>query len=348
MTAEDLIRQIEAAGQAFSASLADLTDEQEIRAEKARVLGKKGSLAGVMKGLGALPPGDRPRVGEALNRVKDGIEGDVARRLEALADAALAADLGRRVDVTLPGRSPRAGHLHLLTQLRREIEQIFAELGFRIASGPQIESDFHNFEALNMPKDHPARDMQDTFFLAEGDGDVLLRTHTSPVQIRTMLSGPPPVKIIAPGVVYRRDDDPTHSPMFSQVEGLLVDRNVSFAELKGTLLYFVQRFFGPEIGLRFRPSFFPFTEPSAEMDIECLFCVKQAQKGCRLCKHTGYIEVGGAGMVDPAVFAAVGYDKHDVTGFAFGFGIERMGMLRHGVDDIKLWYEGDARLLGQF
>ena len=345
MTAQELIQQIDEAGREFARANGDLRDEQAIRAEKARVLGKKGSLASTMKGLGALAAGDRPRVGEALNRVKDGIEAEVERRLHAIAEEALGADLARRVDVTLPARPRRRGHLHLLTQLLREIEDIFKEIGFSVATGPQVETDFHNFEALNMPPDHPARDMQDTFFLAGAEGQLVLRTHTSPVQIRTMLAGPPPVRIIAPGVVYRRDDDPTHSPMFTQVECLCVDHGVSFADLKGTLLHFVHRFFGPDIGVRLRPSFFPFTEPSAEMDILCVFC---KGRGCRICKSTGYLEVGGAGMVDPAVFAACGYDRHDVTGFAFGFGVERMGMLRHGVDDIKLWYEGDARWLQQF
>ncbi len=345
MTAQEIIQQIEDAGREFARAIGDLRDEQAIRAEKARVLGKKGSLAGAMKGLGALAAPDRPRVGEALNRVKDGIEAEVERRLRAIAEEALEADLARRVDVTLPARPRRRGHLHLLTQLLREIEDIFKEIGFQVETGPQVETDFHNFEALNMPPDHPARDMQDTFFIEGGEGQLVLRTHTSPVQIRTMLAGPPPVRIIAPGVVYRRDDDPTHSPMFTQVECLCVDHGVSFADLKGTLLHFVHRFFGPDIGIRLRPSFFPFTEPSAEMDILCLFC---KGRGCRICKQTGYLEVGGAGMVDPAVFAACGYDRHDVTGFAFGFGVERMGMLRHGVDDIKLWYEGDARWLEQF
>ncbi len=345
MTAQEIIQQIEEAGREFARAIGDLRDEQAIREEKARVLGKKGSLAGAMKGLGALPAPDRPRVGEALNRVKGSIEAEVERRLGAIAEEALEVDLARRVDVTLPSRPRRRGHLHLLTQLLREIEEIFREIGFQVATGPQVETDFHNFEALNMPPDHPARDMQDTFFIEGGQGQLVLRTHTSPVQIRTMLAGPPPVRIIAPGVVYRRDDDPTHSPMFTQVECLCVDHGVSFADLKGTLLHFVHRFFGPDIGIRLRPSFFPFTEPSAEMDILCLFC---KGRGCRICKSTGYLEVGGAGMVDPAVFAACGYDRYDVTGFAFGFGVERMGMLRHGVDDIKLWYEGDARWLEQF
>jgi phenylalanyl-tRNA synthetase alpha chain len=218
---------------------------------------------------------------------------------------------------------------------------IFAELGFEVATGPQIETDFHNFEALAMPADHPARDMQDTFYV---EGGLLLRTHTSPVQIRTMLGKKPPVKIIAPGVVYRRDDDATHSPMFSQIEGLCVDRKVSMADLKGVLLHFVRRFFGPGLEIRFRSSYFPFVEPGAEVDMQCAFC----KTGCRLCKGSRWIEIGGSGMVHPKVFEAVGYDPEQVTGFAFGMGPERMAMLRHRVPDIKLYYEGDVRFLRQF
>src|SRR5262249_38616170 len=252
-----------------------------------------------------------------------------------------AADLARTVDVTLPGRAAPLGHLHPITQARRDIERIFGELGFEVATGPQVETDFHNFEALAMPKDHPARDMQDTFYVTD---DVVLRTHPSPVQVRVMLRQPPPVKIICPGVVYRRDDDPTHSPMFHQVEGLLVDTNVSLADLKGVLLHFVRRFFGADFSVRLRPSFFPFTEPSAEIDLLCVFCRGQ---GCRTCK-SGWLEIGGSGMVDPEVFRHVGYDKYDVTGFAFGMGIDRMAMLRHGISDIKLLFENDVRFLRQF
>jgi phenylalanyl-tRNA synthetase alpha chain len=266
------------------------------------------------------------------------------RRLAEIGERARKQDLERSVDVTLPGRAHKLGHLHPITLVRREIEEIFAQLGFVVAEGPQVETDFHNFEALAMPKDHPARDMQDTFYI-DGKPDLLLRTHTSPVQIRVMLAQPPPVRVIVPGPVYRKDDDPTHSPMFNQVEGLCVDEGVSFADLKGVLLHFAHRFFGENYGVRLRPSFFPFTEPSAEIDFTCAFC---DGKGCRTCKQTGWIEIGGAGMVDPAVFQQVGYDAEKYTGFAFGWGIDRMAMLRYKIGDIKQFFDGDARFTRQF
>jgi phenylalanyl-tRNA synthetase alpha chain len=324
----------------FEAELAGLGTEVAVRDAQARAL--KGPIAEGQAAIRQAPGPMKRTIGAALNKAKTAVESATAARLEALAREALDAELKRQVDVSLPGRAPRAGHLHILTQVRRDIVDIFRELGFEIAEGPQVETDFNNFEALNFPKDHPARDTQDTFFVSD---DVVLRTHTSPVQIRTMLRQKPPVKVICPGQVYRRDDDPTHSRMFMQVEGLLVDRDVSMADLKGTLLHFVQRFFGQGIGLRFRPSFFPFTEPSAEVDMSCVFC---GGKGCRLCKQTGWLEIGGSGMVDPEVFRAVGYDPEAVTGYAFGMGIERMAMLRHGINDIRLYYEGDVRFLRQF
>jgi phenylalanyl-tRNA synthetase alpha chain len=234
-----------------------------------------------------------------------------------------------------------------LTLVRREIEEIFAGMGFEVRTGPWIETEWNNFDALNTPADHPARDMQDTFFV---EGGLILRSHTSPVQVRTMLAGPPPVKIIAPGNVFRRDDDATHTPMFPQVEGLHVDRDVSFEDLKATLFTFVQRFFGPATRIRLRPSFFPFTEPSAEVDASCFVCEGQLPRRatCRLCKTTGWLEIGGSGMVHPNVFKAVGYDQHDVTGFAFGMGLSRMAMLKYGVTDLRLFYENDLRFLEQF
>jgi phenylalanyl-tRNA synthetase alpha chain len=251
------------------------------------------------------------------------------------------------VDVTLPGRGHRHGTLHPLTLVRREIEGIFLGLGFEVRTGPWIETEWNNFDALNTPADHPARDMQDTFFV---EGGLILRSHTSPVQVRTMLAGPPPVKIIAPGNVFRRDDDATHTPMFPQVEGLHVDKDVSFEDLKATLFTFVQRFFGPGTKIRLRPSFFPFTEPSAEVDASCFVCEGKLplRATCRLCKSTGWLEIGGSGMVHPNVFKAVGYDKHDVTGFAFGMGLSRMAMLKYGVTDLRLFYENDLRFLEQF
>ncbi|HVV82103.1 MAG TPA: phenylalanine--tRNA ligase subunit alpha [Kofleriaceae bacterium] len=348
-TAADLIARLERLGGDFAQVIAPLVDEQAIRAAQAQFLGKKGQVSDVMKELGRLPPADRPTVGAAANRVKDEIGAAVAARLEALVQARRAADLARKVDVTLPGRPVGGGHLHLLTQVRLEMIDIFAELGFAVAEGPQVETDWHTFEALAMPKDHPARDMQDTFYVTD---DLVLRTHTSPVQIRTMLAHRPPIRIIAPGVVYRRDDDATHSPMFSQIEGLAVDEEIRFSDLKGVLAHFANRFFaaggagaGPKLDVRFRPSYFPFVEPGVEVDISCAFC---RGAGCRLCKGTGWIEIGGAGMVDPDVFAQVKLDSERLTGFAFGMGIERMAMLRHGVNDIKLYYEGDLRFLAQF
>jgi len=341
-TAKDLIANLERLGDEFFAVIGPLTDEQGIRAAQAGFLGKKGKLSDLMKELGRLPAADRPLVGAAANKVKQAIEDRVASRLGELVDATSKQDLARTVDVTVPARPIGGGHLHLLTQVRLEAVQIFSELGFVVEDGPQIETDWHTFEALAIPKDHPARDMQDTFYVSE---DIVLRTHTSPVQVRTMLTQAPPIRIVAPGHVFRRDDDPTHSPMFTQLEGLAVDEGISFADLKGVLLHFVQRFFARDLGIRLRPSYFPFVEPGAEVDMQCSFC---AGKGCRVCKGTGWVEIGGSGMVDPEVFAHVKIDAETYTGFAFGMGLERMAMLRHGVNDIKFYYEGDIRFLEQF
>jgi len=343
----------------YQTELAGVDSESALRVVHARFLGKEGEIRKrLAEALKAAPGPEKRAVGQAGNAALERGEALFNARLQTLHDAVRQADLARRVDVTLPGRANRLGGLHLLTQVRRQLESIFAEIGFVVASGPQVESEFYNFEALAMPKDHPARDMQDTFYLRSqpGQAQLLLRTHTSPVQIRTMLGQPPPVRIIAPGTVYRKDDDPTHSPMFNQIEGLVVDQDISFADLKGTLIYFVQRFFGPNVGMRLRPSFFPFTEPSAEMDIECIFC---ARKGCRTCKGTGYIEILGCGMVDPEVFRQVddarvraglppAYDSERFTGFAFGMGIDRMAMLRYGISDLRLLFAGDARFTQQF
>jgi phenylalanyl-tRNA synthetase alpha chain len=309
-------------------------------------LGKKGLVSALMRQMGKLDPADRKSVGATFNRVKASIAGAVEAKLGELEAAERAADLARTVDVSLPGRMPRAGHRHLVSQVRDEAVAIFGELGFEVAEGPQIENDFNNFEALGFPVDHPARDEQDTFFVA--DGSLLLRTHTSPVQIRTMLAQKPPVKIVAPGAVYRRDDDPTHSPMFGQIEGLLIAEDVRFSDLKGVLLHFVKRYFGEELDIRFRPSFFPFVEPGAEVDMQCSFCTPATASKCGVCKGTTWVEIGGAGMVDPVVLEHVGYDTEKYTGFAFGMGLERMAMLRHGVSDIKNFYESDMRFLTQF
>ncbi len=346
-SAQDLIRSFEALAAEFAAESAGLRTEEEIRLAQARYLGKKGRATELMKQLGRITPADRPAVGAAANQARGVIEKQVEARLAALAASALAGELARAVDVTLPGRARRAGTLHPLTRVRMEIEGIFLGMGFEVRTGPLIETEWNNFDALNTPADHPARDMQDTFFV---EGGRILRSHTSPVQIRTMLAGPPPVKIIAPGNVFRRDDDATHTPMFPQCEGLHVDKNVSFEDLKATLISFVQRFFGPDTGIRLRPSFFPFTEPSAEVDASCFLCQGKApvRATCRLCKGTGWLEIGGSGMVHPNVLAAVGYDRYDVTGFAFGMGLSRMAMLKYGVSDLRLFYENDLRFLQQF
>ena len=345
MSANELIANLERLGDEFLAVIRPLADEQAIRAAQAQFLGKKGKVTEAMKALGALPASDRPVVGAAVNKLKQAIETQTASKLDDLANAAARADLARSVDVTLPARPVGGGHLHLMTQVRLEAVQIFGELGFVVADGPQIETDWHTFEALAIPKDHPARDMQDTFYVSAGE--ILLRTHTSPVQVRTMLTQPPPIRIVAPGHVYRRDDDATHSPMFTQIEGLAVDEGLSFADLKGVLIHFVSRFFQRDLKIRLRPSYFPFVEPGAEVDMQCSFCMG-AETACRVCKATGWVEIGGSGMVDPDVFANVNIDAEKYTGFAFGMGLERMAMLRHGVNDIKFYYEGDIRFLEQF
>jgi phenylalanyl-tRNA synthetase alpha chain len=343
--ADDLIRDLIALEGAFAKEVAPLASEGDIRAAQARFLGKKGRVSDLMKQMGALPGPERPRVGEVANRVKDFVEAETAKRLRSLVAEARRKDLERVVDVTLPGREKPLGRLHILTQVRRELVDIFRELGFEVADGPQVETDFYNFEALAMPPEHPARDAQDTFYVASDKQGVLLRTHTSSVQIRTMETRKPPIKIVAPGVVYRRDDDATHSPMFSQLELLVVEEGAKMSDLKGVILHFVRRFFGPNLVIRFRASYFPFVEPGAEVDMQCCFC---GGSGCRLCKQTGWIELGGSGMVDPRVFTACGIDPERYTGYAFGFGIERMAMLRHGINDIKHYYEGDLRFLKQF
>ncbi len=345
MSGQQLIGQLEALGSEFATAIASLSDEQQIRGTQAKYLGKKGRVSSLMKQMGKLPPDDRREVGLVANRVKSSITDEVARRLGELEHLEQQKDLERSIDVTLPGRRLRVGHHHILWQVRDELVEIFGELGFDVAEGPQIDTDYNCFEALAMPKDHPARDMQDTFYITD---DVVLRPHTSPVQIRTMLSQPPPVKIISPGIVFRRDDDPTHSPEFVQIEALLVDEVVRFSDLKGVLLHMIRRFFRMDLDIRFRPSYFPFVEPGAEVDMECSFCTSDTATSCRICKGTRWLEIGGCGMVDPVVFAHVGYDAEKYTGFAFGMGIDRMAMLRHGINDIKLLYEGDTRFLRQF
>ena len=322
------------------AASASVTALEEVRVH---LLGKKGQLTERLKSLGALPPSERPIAGQKINEAKADIVAALEQRratLEAAAlDAALAAG---RIDVSLPGRGQSSGTMHPVTRTRLRIERIFAQAGFEVAAGPEVEDDFHNFEALNIPRNHPARAMHDTFYFADGR---LLRTHTSPVQIRALSVRPPPLAIIAPGRVYRNDSDMTHTPMFHQVEGLVVGEQVSFANLKSMLHSFVERFFERSLGMRLRPSYFPFTEPSAEVDIECVFC---RGGGCRVCKQTGWLEILGCGMVHPNVLGAVGIDAERWQGYAFGMGIERLAMLRYGVDDLRLFFENDLQFLKQF
>jgi phenylalanyl-tRNA synthetase alpha chain len=310
---------------------------------RVRLLGKKGQLTEQLKSLGALPAAERPAAGQRINEAKAAIQAAIESRREALEAAALDAELAKgAIDVTLPGRGQESGSLHPVTRTRLRIERIFMQAGFEVATGPEVEDDFHNFEALNIPKNHPARAMHDTFYFPDGR---LLRTHTSPVQIRAMRAMKPPLAVIAPGRVYRNDSDMTHTPMFHQVEGIVVGEAVSFANLKAMLHTFVEHFFEQPLGMRLRPSYFPFTEPSAEVDIECVFC---HGAGCRVCKHTGWLEILGCGMIHPNVLAAAGIDSELWQGYAFGMGIERLAMLRYGVDDLRLFFENDLQFLKQF
>ncbi|HXC92662.1 MAG TPA: phenylalanine--tRNA ligase subunit alpha [Geobacteraceae bacterium] len=323
--------------------LANVAGEEELQSLKVRFLGKKGELTAIMKGIGSLTPEERPLIGQVVNSVRDRLEAAFEERSLSLKEKLKKDKLkNEKIDVTLPGRRSPMGTKHPVTLVIEEISDIFAGLGFLVAEGPEIELDYYNFEALNFPKDHPARDMQDTFFVQD---NLLLRTHTSPVQIRTMLNQKPPVRIIAPGTVYRCDSDATHSPMFHQIEGLMVDKGVTFGDLKGILTIFTNQMFGSDIGVRLRPSFFPFTEPSAEVDIACVIC---RGKGCRVCKNSGWLEILGAGMVDPEVFRHVDYDSEQISGFAFGMGIERVAMLKYGINDMRLLFENDVRFLSQF
>ena len=327
-------------------ALADVAASRDLAAldeVRVRVLGKRGALTDRLKGLGALPAGERPAAGQRINEAKTALHAALEARREQLQEAALSVELAAgAIDVTLPGRGEGPGSMHPVTRTRLRIESIFAQAGFQIATGPEVEDDFHNFEALNIPPNHPARAMHDTFYFPDGR---LLRTHTSPVQIRAMRAQSPPLSIIAPGRVYRRDSDMTHTPMFHQVEGMAVGEQVSFANLKAMLHTFVEHFFEQSLGMRLRPSYFPFTEPSAEVDIECVFC---HGAGCRVCKHTGWLEILGCGMIHPSVLKAAGIDSEKWQGYAFGMGIERLAMLRYGVDDLRLFFENDLRFLAQF
>jgi len=319
--------------------LADAGDQDALQAISVKYLGRKGQVTQFLRSISSLPGEERPRAGQMANQVKQALEKAID---EALARFEADGTETEGIDVSLPGRPQPQGALHPITLVTREVCDIFTRLGFDIVEGPEVELDYYNFEALNLPKNHPARDMQDTFYVSD---NIVLRTHTSPVQIRTMEQQTPPVRIIAPGKVYRCDSDLTHTPMFHQMEGLMVGENISFGDLKGILTTFVHQIFDKETALKFRPSFFPFTEPSAEVDILCVMC---RGKGCRVCSQTGWIEVLGAGMVHPAVFENVGYDTSRITGFAFGVGIERIAMLKYGIDDLRIFFENDMRLLGQF
>ena len=327
------------------AALQTSATEADVEEVRVRFLGRKGQLTSAVRGLRDVEPAARPAMGAFLNAVKDEVERRIEAALSELRTAARARELATdTVDVTLPGRRRIPGHLHPITQTFEQIIDIFVGLGFAVAHGPDIEDDYHNFSALNVPADHPARDMQDTLFVGDGH---LLRTHTSPVQIRVMESQKPPLRVIAPGTCYRHDYDLTHSPMFHQVEGFMVDRGITFADLKGVLTLALRRIFGDETPLRFRASFFPFTEPSAEIDIGCVLC-KGTDPQCKVCKGGGWLEILGAGLIDPNVFAAVGYDPEAVSGFAFGMAVERLAMLKHQINDIRLFFANDVRFLRQF
>ena len=332
------------------AELERCSDEAALEDVRVRYLGRKGELTAVLRGMRDVAEAERPAMGALVNAVKAEVEAAIEAIRGRLDAARLARSLAEeRIDVTLPGiRFPR-GRLHPLTQVLGDVVAIFVAMGFAVEEGPEIEDDYHNFEALNIPRDHPARDMHDTFFVA---GDRVLRTHTSPVQIRVMESRKPPLRVIAPGAVFRQDDDVTHSPTFHQVEGFLVDEAITFGDLKGVLSEFLRRFFGADTRVRFRPSFFPFTEPSAEVDIGCVMCGGSGRQRegspCRVCKGSGWLEILGSGMIDPNVFRFVGYDPEAVSGFAFGLGVERVAMLKYGIGDIRLFYDNDLRFLRQF
>ncbi|MBG0775291.1 MAG: phenylalanine--tRNA ligase subunit alpha [Desulfovibrionaceae bacterium] len=347
MDGNELIKKLEGLVPAFSEGLDQAFSLEDLEALRIEFLGRKGRLAEIMAALPAISSEDRPLAGRTANEVKgrltDLFDGRKAALEQAKDDSASAT-----FDPTMPGRAPWRGSLHPVTLVMEEICGIFKGLGYDIVTGPEVENDYYNFEALNIPADHPARDMQDTLYVTDS---IVLRTHTSPLQVRTMLARKPPVAIVAPGKVYRRDSDLTHTPMFHQIEGLLVDTDVSMGDLRGTLTSFVRQVFGADVKVRFRPSFFPFTEPSAEVDISCVMCGGKGRvdgKPCRVCKETGWVEILGSGMVDPAVFKAVGYDPEKYTGFAFGLGVERVAMLKYGIGDLRMFFENDVRFLGQF
>ncbi|MBW1713429.1 MAG: phenylalanine--tRNA ligase subunit alpha [Deltaproteobacteria bacterium] len=333
--------------QVLSAALEAVSQAQKtetLEEIRVRFLGRKGRLTKLLRATGSLPPQERPSFGQAANKARQKLERALKERLAQLKaePAEEAARPREQLDVTLPGRRGFLGKSHPVMETMDQIAEIFGRLGYEVRTGPEAETEYYNFEALNFPKDHPARDMQDTFFLSD---QTVLRTHTSPVQVRTMEAQRPPVRMICLGKCFRRDSDATHTPMFHQCEGLLVDRNVSLADLKGTLTFFVRQMFGPDVPVRFRPSFFPFTEPSAEVDMGCVMC---QGAGCRVCSYTGWLEILGSGMVDPAVYAFVDYDPEEYSGFAWGMGVERVCMLKRGIEDMRLFFDNDLRFLSQF
>lgn len=313
---------------------------EQIRVE---FLGKKGKITDVLKKLGSLLPEERPKIGSIANEIKELITNNIQKQYQIVLEKELQKKIEKeQIDITLPGRTHGNGHMHVINQVMNEITDIFIQMGFQVATGPEVETEYYNFESLNTPADHPARDVHDTFYVKPG---VVLRTHTSPVQMRVMEKTRPPVAVIVPGRVYRVDNDASHSPMFNQMEGLLVDEDITFADLKGTLMYFVHKFFGEDTAVRFRPHYFPFTEPSAEMDISCTVC---KGKGCRICKHSGWLEILGCGMVHPRVFQYAGYDNEKYQGYAFGFGIDRMAMLKFAIPSINLLFDNNLKFLEQF
>ncbi|HOK08642.1 MAG TPA: phenylalanine--tRNA ligase subunit alpha [Candidatus Hydrogenedens sp.] len=320
---------------------ADSTEAlEQIRVE---FLGKKGKITEVLKQLGSIPPEERPKIGSVANEVKKILTEAIENQHNVLLEKELQRKIEQeQIDITLPGRTIGRGHMHVINQVMNEIVGIFVQMGFQVASGPEVETEYYNFESLNTPEDHPARDVHDTFYVKKG---VVLRTHTSPVQMRVMEKTKPPVAVVVPGRVYRVDNDASHSPMFNQMEGLLVDEDITFADLKGSLMYFVRKFFGEDTAVRFRPHYFPFTEPSAEMDISCTVC---KGKGCRVCKNSGWLEILGCGMVHPKVFEYAGYDNEKYQGYAFGFGIDRMAMLKYAIPSINLLFDNNLKVLEQF
>ncbi|MFI5358497.1 MAG: phenylalanine--tRNA ligase subunit alpha [Halanaerobiales bacterium] len=340
----DLLENLKKIEEEAELALAEADSLEKLEELRIVFLGKKGKITDVLKQMGKISPEERPVIGQAANKVKDKLNELICARKDELAEVVKKKRMEEeRIDITLPGTRILTGYAHPLSRITREIEEIFIGLGFTIEEGPEIETDYNNFEALNVPKYHPARDLQDTFYI---DDHYLLRTHTSPVQVRTMARQKPPIRIIAPGRVYRSDEiDASHSPVFYQAEGLVIDKNISFADLKGTIQLFVQAVFGENTRTRFRPSYFPFTEPSAEVDISCVIC---GGEGCRLCSHTGWLEVMGSGMVHPRVLEMAGIDPEEYSGFAFGMGLDRITMLKYGINDIRLLYENDQRFLHQF